>query len=586
MSKAEQGELETVVVEEVIQPGVINEAPKGFALKRHLLKGFLGSKKGKIIAISASVVPVVAILLTVPMTRYATLGLVVKKDVAVTVIDVITEQPISDAQVSLGGVSAQTDSKGDAQLKSVSVGEYDLKIVKKYYRDYSQGYTVPVIAGPAHVSASVQATGRQVVLSVANRIGGGSLADATIKISGTAATTDESGKINIVLPAEPKLQKGTITRSGYNTEDIEVHIDDTDRNGYALTPSGSLFYLSKLTGKINVMKSHLDGTSSTVVLEGTGSESDSSTVLLAARDWRYVALAAKRDSDKDKLYLIDTQTGALTTIDEGADSYQLVGWSGHNFIYTLFRKTTNDWDDKKQALKSFNSETGKITLVDETVGQGTNSYDYQYERIENAYILKDELVYTKSWNRGSQYVYQPSDKNMLLLSVNPVSGSKKSIKQFPQAIYGNIQARLYEPQGLYVRTNDGNSITAYFEYENGAILSVTATDDSKFFGGEYATYLISPSGKKTFWFESRDGKNTLLIGDDAGLNSKQIAALSEYIPYGWYSDDYILFSRNGSELYIASASEPLSDANQPVKVTNYHKPRLNYAGYGYGYGGL
>lgn len=586
MSREKQGELKSAVVEKAVQPTSIDEVPEGPVSERHSFKDFLKTKKGKIVAIAAGIVLTIAVLLAVPVTRYATLGLLVKKDVTITVTDSITKQPVSNAQVSLGDVSAQTDGKGNAQLKSVSVGEYDLRVVKKYYREHSQNYTVPVIATPSRISADIQATGRQIVLSVASKIGGDSLADAAVHVSGTTAKTDASGKINIVLPAEPKLQKGTITRSGYNTEEIEVRIDEPDHNSYSLTPSGSLFYLSKLTGKINVMKSNLDGTNATVVLEGTGKESDSSTVLLVARDWRYVALAAKRDSDKDKLYLIDTQTGALTTIDEGADSYQLVGWSGHNFIYTLFRKTANDWDDKRQALKSFSAGTGKITLVDETIGQGTNGYDYQYEVIDNAYILKNELVYTKSWNRASQYAYQSSDKNMSLFTANPAGSSKKTIKEFPQAIYGSIRARLYEPQGLYVRINDGNSTSAYFEYEDAAIRSVSDTNDSKFFSSEYATYLISPSGKNTLWFESRDGKNTLLIGDDAGLNSKQVATLSDYTPYGWYGDDYILFSKNGSELYIASANEPLSDKNLPVKVTNYHKPRLNYAGYGYGYGGL
>lgn len=584
MSKEEQGELEAAVVEEGVQPASTDEVSKGLALKKNLLKDFLGSKKGKIIAISAGAILVTATLVAIPVTRYATLGLLVKKDVTITVMDSITKQPVSDAQVSLGGVSAQTDSKGDVQLKSVSVGEYNLKVVKKYYREHSQKYTVPVIAAPLHVSADVQATGRQVVLSVSNRIGGGSITDAAVQISGTTATTDARGKINVVLPAEPKLQKGTITRSGYNTEEIEVHIDDPNYNSYSLTSSGSLFYLSKLTGKINVMKSNLDGSSATVVVEGTGQEDDTTTVLLAARDWKYLALIAKRDSDQDKLYLIDTITGKLTVIDEGAESYQLVGWSGHNFIYTLSRKSTNYWDDNKQAIKSFNAETGKITAIDQTTGSGSSSYDYQYESIGSPYILNNEVVYTKSWERGPQYYYQLSDKNMSLISASPESGSKKVIKDFPQAVDNTIQAKLYEPQEIYVRIGSNNGPT-FYEYEHGKIVSTNGTNDAKFFNSNYPTYLISPSGKSTFWFEARDGKNAVFIGDDTGLNGKQIATLSDLTPYGWYSDDYILLSKNGSELYIASAKAPLSETNQPVKVTDYHKPRLNYAGYGYGYGG-
>lgn len=554
--------------------------------KKHRIKAFLGTKKGKILSICVAVLIVASVLLIIPATRYGALGLVIKKDVSVVALDSTTKKPISGAAVTLGSVSARTDDNGMAVLRGVSVGQYHLKLVKKYYADYQQDYTVPVLTSPSQLSANVEATGRQVTVSVKNKLGGGTIAGALVSISDTTATTASDGTATIVLPAEPEKQKGTVTKDGFNAEQIEVSLSgDKTSNEFTVTPAGSLYYLSKLTGKINVMKSNLDGSSATVVVEGTGQEDDTTTVLLAARDWRYLALIAKRDSDQDKLYLVDTATGKLTVMDEGAESYRLVGWSGHDFIYTLSRKTANYWDDKKQALKSFDAETGKIALIDQTVGSGTSSYDYQYESIDNLYILNNEVVYTKSWTLGSQYYYQAPDKNMLLISADPGSGNKKVIKDFPQVTNGSIQAQLYGPQELYVRISDNKNQGAFYEYERGTLASTTSTNDTKFFNSAYPTYLISPSGKKTFWFEARNGKNTIFIGDDAGQNSTQMATLSDFTPYGWYSDDYILLSKNGSELYIASANAPLSATNQPLKVTDYHKPRLNYGGYGYGYGG-
>lgn len=581
MSKEKNLEPQTEAINNV------DDLPKSRPSKKQALKSFLKSKKGKIITICAGVVLVVGIFLAIPATRYAALGFLIKKDATITVIDSVTGKPVTDALVSLGVVSTNTDSKGSAHLKSVGVGEYQLKISKKYYRDYSQNYNVPILSTPSDVSLNVQATGRQVLVSVSKKIGGEALSGATVEVSGTTATTDTEGKVNIVLPAEPEIQKGTISSEGYNTQSIEVQINGQDNsNNYSLTPSGSLFYLSKQTGKIDVMKSDLDGSNSSVVLKGTGNEDDSSTVLLAARDWMYLALISKRDSNQEKLYLIDTATGKLTVIDEGAESYELIGWSGHNFIYTLTRKTANFWDDKKRALKIFNAETSKIALIDQTVGSGTNSYNYQYENIHSLYILNNEVVYAKTWALGQQYIYQPSDKKMSLLSVSPETGNKKVIKDFPQTVYGNIQAKLYKPQELYIRTDDNNGGIAFYEYEHGAIASTTNTNDTKFSRSDYPTHLISPSGKKTFWFEPRDGKNTIFIGDDAGSNSEQIATLSDFTPYGWYGDDYTLFSKSGSELYIASAHGVLSQTNQPIKVTDYHKPQLSYPSYGYGYGGL
>src|SRR5204862_142449 len=139
---------------------------------------------------------------------------------------------------------------------------------------------------------------------------------------------------------------------------------------------GSIYYLSKATGKINVMKANLDGTGATVIVQGTGQESDYGTSLLSARDWKYSALLAKRTGNKERLYLLNSSNDNLSVMDEGNATFQIVGWSGHNFIYIVNRTTTNYWDNKRQALKSYDAETGNIVTIDETSGSGTSSYDY------------------------------------------------------------------------------------------------------------------------------------------------------------------------------------------------------------------
>jgi hypothetical protein len=83
-------------------------------------------------------------------------------------------------------------------------------------------------------------------------------------------------------------------------------------------------------------------------------------------------------------------------------------------------------------------------------------------------------------------------------------------------------------------------------------------------------------------FGTKDGKNTLFIGDNDGKNQKQIASLSDYTPYGWYGDNdqYVLLTKNGSELYIATPDT----INNPQKVTDYYRSQI-INGYGAGYGG-
>lgn len=545
------------------------------------LRNLISNKKRKILVIIVSVLVLLAVIFAVPFTRYFILSPFVKKDVTLKIVDSKTKKPVTNINIELGGISSQTDKDGLVKLKAIPVGQYELKVVKQYYKNYSTSYTVPVLSSPESPTINIDAVGRQVSVSVLNKITSEPLADVVVEANGTKATTGSDGMATIILPPTSETIQATVKKDGYNSIDVELKIDDTVVNTFSVTPTGSIYYLSKATGKINVMKSNLDGVNATVAVAATGQESDSETSLLSSRDWQYSALNATRTDNKQRLYLINSKD-ELSIIDEGDATFSMVGWSGHTFVYTVYRNTPNAWDNKKQALTSFNADTRKVTTLDETIGAGTNNYDSSYESFSSVYITKDELVYLKNWY-FSNYYYANNDSNKAptLYSINPAGGTKKTVKVFPVNKYVNL--KLYEPQGLYLQVS---SPSVFYEYEDSKLKEVTDINDNQF-NSFYPTFLISPSAKQTLWYEPRDGKNTVFIGDDAGKNPKTIGNLSEYTPYGWYgqNDEYILLTKKGSELYISSAAKVIGEKGyQPLKVTDYHRTRT-YPGYGYGYGG-
>ncbi len=563
----------------LVRAHIIAEKKSFLGKIKHLLR----TKKRKAFAVIIFILLVVTILFAIPMTRYAVVGYFVKKDVSITVTDKATHKPVSQALITIGDKTAVTTSKGIAKVSAVSVGEYTVKVSKKYYMNDSQSYTVPIIGDVKSFDLQLAATGRQVEVSVVNKITNIPLAKAIVSVGETSTSTDEKGLATIVLPAGKDTLKGAVELTGYNKSDVNVKVTDQPGvNNFSITPFGSLYYLSKATGKINVMKSNLDGTDAKIVTEGTGNENDRETVLLAARDWRYLALSAKRTTNKgSELYLVDAKTDQLKTIDEGDASFQLVGWSGHKFIYVVNRNTANYWDQKRQTMKSYDAETGKITVLDEQMSIGTGSYDYQIEYIGNTYIQDNKVIYSKTWSQANSYMV--SDKKSTIMAVNVDGTNKQRVKEFAMQYSIGINAKLYEPGGIYFKVNIDNAASTYYEYEDGGLKTITYTDD-KFYNAEYYTYLLSPSGEKTFWSEERNGKNSLFVGDKNANNQKTIASGSDYTAYGWYSDDYILLSKNGSELYVAPSSKELG--NQALKITNYHKPSLSFIGYGSGYGGI
>ncbi len=570
---------DNAVIDDVSEPET--KAPK--QKTRFNFRNLVSTKKRKVLVITGVVLLLLTILFAVPITRYAILSPIVKKDVSLTITDSKTNKPVSNVSVELGGVSGQTDKDGVARLKSVPVGQYELKVTKQYYQAYTTEYTVPVLASPQSPTLDINAVGRQVAVSVANKITGDVLSDAVIEASGTKATTDSDGTATIILPPTNDLVKATIKKDGFNTVEVELKVDEAIVNEHSLTPEGSIYYLSKATGKINVMKSNLDGMNATIEVAATGQESDYETSLLSSRDWQYSALSATRSDNKQRLYLIDANKNDFTVMDEGNATFSIVGWSGHNFIY-IVNRNSNLWENKRYVLKSFNADTRKITVLDETAGVGSDGYNYAYEYLSNVYIMKDELVYVKYWSFSYYGAFNDGNRVPVLYSVNPAGGSKKVIKTF--ASNKQVTIKLYEPQGLYVQVNNDNAPSTFYEYENGTIKEVNDTSDNQF-NSFYPTFIISPSGNKTLWYEPRDGKNTVFIGNALGEDAKTIGNLSEYTPYGWYgkNDEYILLTKSGSELYISSSTKVIGEKDyQPLKVTDYHKTRV-YAGYGYGYGG-
>jgi len=545
----------------------------------------------KPLTLPLTVLVLLGVILTVPFTRYPVLGTFLQESFKVVVLDKSSNTPVSNAVVTLKGKTVKTDAKGLATLK-VKVGNGNLAAAKKYYKSASVTALVPLKQKDAY-KVYIVATGRQVPVVVVNKISGKPVANALLTAAGTEAKTDKDGKAIIVLPAGNKTADIKVKLTGYNDLSGTVVVtEQTDKaNTFAVTPAGKIYFLSKLSGKIDVVKTDLDGSNRQTVLAGTGKEDGVDTILLASRDWKYLVLKSKRDGgDNAKLFLIDTtNSDKLTTMDEGNAYFTLVGWSDHHFVYQVSRNGYNNWQPKAQALKIYDAEAGKIAVIDETDASGTGPYDYAYNQFGSIYILDNELVYYKNW-AGNNYSGNELDgKSVSVISVKPDGSGKHTVKDFPAPshslytyAYYSIQARLYEPQGIYfqVPLTDGSNKNVYYEYEDAKITAKSDVTDQQF-NDAYPTYLVSPSGKQTFWTDSRDGKNVLFVGDADAKSEKQIATLSDYSNYGWYSDDYLLVTKNSSELSIMPAA-----GGVPIKISDYHKPAYNFSGYGGGYGGL
>jgi hypothetical protein len=551
--------------------------------RQHRFRHWLGHHKKVIIPIILFVL-ILGVLAGVSTTRYMIAGLVLKQQFSVAVVDSQTGRPVSSATITMKGQTARTDNQGKATLK-VPVGKTTLELEKKYYKAVNQEVLVP-IKKPEPLAVKFEATGRQVPVSVVNKISGKPLANVTLSAESTQVITDKNGEATIVLPAGKSEIKGTLAAKSYNNMSITVKVIGSKdaANTFQATPVGKLYFLSNAEGTVDVVKTDLDGQNRQIVAKGTGKEEPSNTVLLASQSWKYLALRSKRDGGTSaKMFLIDTSNDAMTTMDEGDAEFNPIGWTGTTFVYTVNRHNKQTWTPKANAIKSYEAGAKKLATLDETNASGNNYSDYFNESYSDIQLLNNEVVFGKTVSAASLSFLGSHQAS--ITSIRPDGSNKKVIKSWAPpsgSSYVSVAVRPYLPNEVYV-ANTSSDTEPLYEYEDGQLKTVDGKKSSDIWNLQYFTYLFSPSNDKTFWSEPRDGKFTLFIGDDEANSKKQVATLTEYQTFGWYTDDYALVSKSGSELYIAPAAT-WGDV-KPLKITDYYKPNFSAPGYGKGYGG-
>ena len=522
-------------------------------------------KSHKKLSIPLTVVLLLIIIGAVPWSRYHAVGLAYKKDFTVQAINSTTNSPISGATITVDAAQATTDENGNATLH-LSVGQHLFTFSKKYYRSSQFSATVPIFSEKKIPAISMQATGRQAKITIKDVITKKPLAGVEVDFAGTEAKTDSSGNTTIVLPAGTTSQKADLSLNGYNDASVTVQVSNTSikQNDFTLTPVGKIYFLSNATGTLNVMKSDLDGKNAQVVLAGTSSETISNTVLSASADWKYIALLTKRSTSSPgpDVYVISASDDRLLTVDSGDADFEIIGWIGDSLIYTVSRNDIPAWQSSKYKLKSYDATTGKITLLDQTSATGdVNAYAYQY--YSDVLISGNTVVYFKDWS----YAYDSTlliGKQSTISKISADGQNHKTAASYDAA--ANTMAYVqHSPDEIYIWQQAATQTASkFFDYIVGSSPKQIALSQSQFYQNT-PIYYWSFSGNQVFWNEIRNG-NTLLVGDSTGANTKTILSQSDYMPYGWYGDQYLLVSKNSDELYIMPSS-----GGTPLKITSYQQ---------------
>jgi hypothetical protein len=504
-----------------------------------------------------SICAVVVILFSVPLTRYFILGQFMSSSYKFTVIDNVTDKPVSGAVVTIGENKAGTNAYGQAVVKA-GLGKRKFEITKQYYAQSSGQIFVGFKKSTGDI-VYLSATGRQVEIKILNKLTNQPISGVKISVLNTNATTNSSGKAQIVLPTKKSFYEAKISVSGFNSISLPINVNTGENaNLIKLVPTGYIYFLSNATGTINVVRANLDGSNPTTILAGTGNET-ASTTLMASPDNNYLVLEARRNGSQPELYIIDANNESLTEFDSSTSNFNLIGWSGDMFIYDATNTSEPTTTVGLEQLKSYNAQSGQLNVLDEDQVEGSSS-SYANQSFANYELLPNQVVYTTSWTSTNSYDLTSSTDS--LRSVDPNGLGKKDYQTFPAATTTTMSIARYQPNSLYLSVSDSSTNQiSYYTFTDSNLTSSTIT--SATFTSTNPTYYLSPSESEYLWTANENGSNETYTANSSDQNQKRISLPATYTAYGWYNSQYILLTKDGS-MYIA----PVTGTNSPQFVAN------------------
>jgi hypothetical protein len=558
--------------------------PRAAQEKRTVFQKYWDNKKWTLSVTLLLLVLIAAF--AVPVSRYKLLGLVIKRSYTITLADSVTHTPVTNAAVAIDSRHVNSDATGKVAVPKLSVGKHTVTVTKQYYQAHKSTVFVGV-KGKHESNLQLVATGRQVPLKVINKVTGLGVANAVVSVAGTSAKTGTDGTATVVLPADKQTVDAKVTADGYNAAAAKVQITSQSVPGniLQLVPSGRVYFLSNRSGKVDVVSTNYDGSDRQTILAGTGYE-DLGAQLIPSPDQKYVALTTRRTNavNGQGLYIVSTDSGKVQRTEQDSNTSVVpVSWSDDYFVYTVRDGAISNWQSGAIKLKSFNANGGQNITLDQSTGEGGSDSDYAYQDIpQPVNVVDGNVLYAKSWSAGYYSVYRLQGKSNAIMSVQANGSSKKTLRSLSLpsgAQYSYISQVLAGPHTVYFEvpttaSNDPGKGASFFKYGKGNLTQLNNFTYANFTDPKLNDGFIvqSPSGNRTLYEDTIDGKLVVSTADSNGENKQKIYSFSGdgYIK-GWLNDNYILAVQNNNQLYVVPAQP--SSTSKALLVSDFMAPR-------------
>lgn len=505
----------------------------------HFFAAWWGNKIARTITILVILVGI-AVAAVFPQSRYFVLNTAgVRSSSSVKVIDSGTRLPLKNVTVIVGGEQAKTNSDGVARIKNVKLGKQQLTIKRIAFATVTQPVTIGWGSNPLG-DFLLRPTGVRYIVNVKDYISGKGIVGAEATSGDeVAAIADKNGVVTLTFAtADTTTIHVQVAAKDYRSEELTIPSDATVPANVVLVPSQKALFVSKQSGRYDLMSMDLDGKDRKVILAGTGFENNNVSMVVSPNG-ETVALVSTRDDMRDEDgYRLSTLTilpreGETPIAVTHAEQIQLIDWSDNRLIYVEASAGASAANPQRYRLMSYDYSANRRTTL---------ATANQFNGIVS---MKGAIYYAVSSTdpgiHAQFYRVKPDGSNRQVVFSQEVWTVLRSS-------YDTVQ--LQTPGGWYTYKVDGTPQQA----ETPPVLVGRG-------------YVHGPNDK-TLTIDNRDGKGAILLSDANGNGKEMVIAAQNGLTYPvrWLNDHTVMYR-------VATAQEVADYAvdtsgGQPKRITD------------------
>ncbi len=480
-----------------------------------------------------------------PKTRYLLLNKAgVKSTASVVITDQSTLRPLKNVKVSLAGQTVSSDENGKASLSNLALGPSEIVIEKRAYATERQKVTVGWGSNPLK-DVTLKPQGVQYTFQVNDVFSGKPITEVEAAVGEFTATANEKGEIKLALDkVEADEVTVVFTAQDYRKQELKLKLSNKEPATVTMTPSRQVAFVSKRTGTYDVYKTDVDGKNESLVLKGSGKESNnitliqhpthSAAVLLSTRDGSYGADGTLKQA-LTYVNLKDSITKTVTS----SSQLKPIEWIGTRLVYVMLDDSAAQDSTSRYKLMSYDFTSGDNRQL------AAANYFNSVIPMSGKIFYAPSSAYQNGINNGVFAVHADgSGKDAIL--------DKEAWNMFRT---GHDTLAIAVQQEWYRLTAGKN------EPEK---LSGQPTDTTS------RLYTDSPDSKYSIWIDNHDGKGTLMLYDQTKKSDNVVLSESGLRgPVRWINETTIVYrvsSAKETADYVLSVTGGTS--HKIVDVTN------------------